>query len=48
MELNLDKHISGQFNNELEQVLSLVLEMGGLVENQLKDALDAMNNMNSS
>ncbi|AWB65517.1 phosphate transport system regulatory protein PhoU [Saccharobesus litoralis] len=48
MELNLDKHISGQFNKELEQVLSHVLEMGGLVENQLKDALTAMNDLDSS
>ncbi|WP_111977227.1 phosphate signaling complex protein PhoU [Algibacillus agarilyticus] len=48
MELNLNKHISGQFNDELEQVLSHVLEMGGLVENQLKDALDAITNMDSS
>lgn len=40
--LNLKKHISGQFNAELEEVLNQVLVMGGLVEQQLTDAISAI------
>ncbi|WP_113907982.1 phosphate signaling complex protein PhoU [Aliidiomarina celeris] len=40
--LNLGKHISGKFNEELESVMSKVLAMGGLVEKQLMDALEAI------
>ncbi|MGO1247199.1 MAG: phosphate signaling complex protein PhoU [Oceanisphaera sp.] len=40
--LNLKKHISGQFNVELEEVLNQVLVMGGLVEQQLTDAITAI------
>ncbi|MCM2680167.1 phosphate signaling complex protein PhoU [Echinimonas agarilytica] len=40
---NLNKHISGQFNVELENVRSQVLAMGGLVEQQLENALLASN-----
>ena len=43
MELNLNKHISGQFNEELEQIRNDVLKMGGLVEQQLTNALNAVN-----
>lgn len=39
---NINKHISGQFNQELEHVRSQVLAMGGLVEKQLVAALDAV------
>ncbi|WP_417614692.1 phosphate signaling complex protein PhoU [Oceanisphaera sp.] len=39
---NLKKHISGQFNAELEEVLNQVLVMGGLVEQQLTDAITAI------
>jgi phosphate transport system protein len=39
---NLKKHISGQFNTELEGVLNQVLVMGGLVEQQLTDAITAI------
>ncbi len=39
---NLKKHISGQFNIELEGVLNQVLVMGGLVEQQLTDAITAI------
>ncbi len=35
-------HISRQFNIELEDVKSSMLEMGGLVENQVTDAIDAL------
>lgn len=44
MEINLNKHISGQFNEELEQIRADVLKMGGLVEQQLTNALNAVNN----
>jgi len=44
MEINLNKHISGQFNEELEQIRNDVLKMGGLVEQQLTNALNAVNN----
>ncbi|QTH65153.1 phosphate signaling complex protein PhoU [Psychrosphaera ytuae] len=44
MEINLNKHISGQFNVELEQIRNDVLKMGGLVEQQLTNALNAVNN----
>ncbi|TEW56134.1 phosphate signaling complex protein PhoU [Psychromonas sp. RZ22] len=40
--LNLSRHISGQFNNELENVRNQVMQMGGLIEQQLMDALSAM------
>lgn len=40
--LNMGRHISGQFNDELEAVRNRVLTMGGLVEQQLQDALLAI------
>lgn len=40
--LNISHHISQQFNTELEEVRSKVLAMGGLVEQQLADALTAL------
>lgn len=42
--LNLNKHISGQFNAELEHIRTQVMTMGGLVEQQLTDAITAMHN----
>ncbi len=44
MDLKLDKHISGQFNTELEHIMSSVLDMGGLVEQQISQALEAISN----
>ena len=35
MEHNINKHISGRFNQELENVRNHVLNMGGLVEQKL-------------
>ena len=35
---NLGHHISQQFNEELEEIRSLVLAMGGLVEEQVRNA----------
>ncbi len=39
---SLNKHISGQFNAELEDIRNRVLAMGGLVERQLEESLDAL------
>lgn len=35
-------HISRQFNSDLEEIKSNMLEMGGMVEKQLTDAIDAI------
>lgn len=40
--MEVNKHISGQFNTELESIRSNVLAMGGMVEQQLNDALEAI------
>lgn len=42
--LHLDKHISRRFNAELEQVRTLVMNMGALVEQQVNDGLSAVLN----
>lgn len=42
--LHLDKHISRRFNEELEQVRNLVMNMGALVEQQVNDGLSAVLN----
>ncbi len=42
--LHLSEHISQQFNEELEEVRSKVLQMGGVVEEQLTKAIDALIN----
>lgn len=40
--LNIGRHISGQFNEDLERVINHVMQMGGLVERQLSDALTSV------
>jgi len=40
--LNIGRHISGQFNEDLERVINHVMHMGGLVEKQLNDSLTAV------
>ncbi|ATZ13186.1 phosphate signaling complex protein PhoU [Erwinia amylovora] len=45
--LNLNKHISGQFNAELEHIRTQVMTMGGMVEQQLTDAITAMHNQDA-
>ncbi|WP_416305488.1 phosphate signaling complex protein PhoU [Neptunicella sp. SCSIO 80796] len=42
--MNLNKHISGQFNEELENLRNHVMKMGGMVEQQLTNALNAVEN----
>ena len=37
--IHLDQHISKQFDSDLEELKSRMLEMGGLVERQVSDAL---------
>lgn len=39
---NLGQHISRQFNEELEDVRNKVLQMGGIVEEQLRQAVNAL------
>jgi phosphate transport system protein len=40
--MNIGQHISQQFNEELEDIRNHVMAMGGLVEQQLSDALTAL------
>jgi len=39
------RHISHQFNNEMEQLQNRVLKMGGLVEQQILRAVEALQNV---
>ncbi|MHB8425118.1 MAG: phosphate signaling complex protein PhoU [Gammaproteobacteria bacterium] len=45
--LNLSHHISQKFNEELENIRNHVLTMGGLVEQQISDALRALTESDS-
>lgn len=40
--VNIGRHISGQFNEDLERVINHVMQMGGLVTKQLTDALESV------
>jgi phosphate transport system protein len=46
--LSLDKHISRQFNTDLEGLKTDLLEMGGLVENQISDAIRCFEELDTS
>jgi phosphate transport system protein len=43
----MDKHISTQFDSDLRGISSRVLEMGGLVEAQIRHAIEALALMNA-
>ena len=43
----MDKHISSQFDNELGSVSSRVLELGGLVESQIRHAVYALSHFSN-
>jgi phosphate transport system protein len=43
-DLHIDRHISRRYNEELQGLHSSVLTMGGLVESQCRDALEALLN----
>ena len=46
--LKLGQHISQQFNEELEDIRTRVMYMGGIVEQQLADAIKALTTMDVS
>jgi phosphate transport system protein len=46
--LNIGHHISRRYNEELEDIRNRVLAMGGLVEQQLKDAMASLENQDGS
>jgi phosphate transport system protein len=45
--LDLNHHISETFNAELEELRTKVLAMGGLVEQQISDALEALDSLDA-
>lgn len=42
MEMNFNQHISGQFNADLEAIRNHMMGMGGLVERQVSNAIEAI------
>ncbi|MEY2954201.1 MAG: phosphate signaling complex protein PhoU [Pseudomonadota bacterium] len=42
-----DKHLSTQFNSELTHVTSRVMELGGLAESQIRQAIEALSQLSS-
>lgn len=46
--INIGQHISRRYNEELEDIRNRVLAMGGLVEQQLQDAMTALDNRDAS
>lgn len=46
--MQFDQHISQQFNDELEQLKTQMLEMGGSVHKQLQDAVQALEQADSA
>jgi phosphate transport system protein len=45
--LHLDQHISRQFNEDLEEIKAEIMQMGGLVEEQVEKAVTALEQANS-
>lgn len=45
--MQFDQHISRQFNSDLEALKAHVLQMGGVVEQQLEDAIHSLENAES-
>jgi len=45
--LNFDQHISRQFNADLEELRAHLLQMGGVVEQQLLDAIQSLESADS-
>ncbi len=45
--LHIDQHISKQFNTDLEHLREHLLELGGIVEEQVADAVQAIENADS-
>lgn len=45
-QVKLNTHISNSYNRELENLRNSVLTMGGVIEQQLQDTLDALQNNN--
>lgn len=45
--LNFDQHISRQFNSDLEELKAHLLQMGGVVEQQLQDAIQSLETADS-
>jgi len=43
-----EKHLSSQFDSDLNSVSSKLMEMGGLVEAQIKRAIDSLTNFSAS
>uniref|UniRef100_UPI000421F867 phosphate signaling complex protein PhoU n=1 Tax=Oceanobacter kriegii TaxID=64972 RepID=UPI000421F867 len=48
MEIGFNQHISGQFNADLEAIRSQMMEMGGLVERQVANAIEAITSGDST
>lgn len=46
--LQFDKHTSAQYNAELEEARKNLMQMGGLVEQQVEDAVKALMDMDTS
>ena len=47
MDMNFNQHISGQFNADLEAIRNHMMAMGGLVERQVANAIEAITNSDS-
>lgn len=45
--IHLDKHIYQQYDSDLEELKSKLLTMGGIVEEQIKNAVDSIENADS-